>query len=32
MFKHGVSPRKPAVLLEKEMVAEEGLEPLTRGL
>jgi hypothetical protein len=32
MLKHGVTPRKLAVLLEKQVVAEEGLEPPTRGL
>ena len=32
MLKHGVTPRKLAVLLEKKVVAEEGLEPPTRGL
>ncbi len=32
MLKHGVTPRKLAVLLEKQMVAAQGLEPRTRGL
>ena len=32
MLKHGVTPRKLRDLFEKKMVAEEGLEPPTRGL